>query len=359
MADLEAGLNVCRICLSDEDPESLIAPCLCAGTSKWVHRECLDEWRAQEQVPRAFTHCPTCKFEYEIEDKDEHRNQRLLRFRCLLCRDTCALFIAVQSLLALVGVTLHTFDSNGFIKDLYPHHWADKMATNHFTIGPYYCSAVIVCLAILGGLGVWMKFTNRLPQPPQRQAARHQVVDNYSLCCCCCPRHCYLGPTDPILCWGCDCEPCCRLFCCAGDVAGGGAMECCGMCASNAGECGACDLMSTAAGSGEAAAFFIPVLLVLLVLFALIGLVVGIFFVTVLAQRWAQRHVHLLQMRSEAQRFVVVDRAACGGGGGGSSSNELRPVTPSCSHCGCRSNTMAREQQQQQQQQVPGPARDV
>ena len=32
MADLEAGLNVCRICLSDEDPESLIAPCLCAGT---------------------------------------------------------------------------------------------------------------------------------------------------------------------------------------------------------------------------------------------------------------------------------------------------------------------------------------
>ena len=43
----------------------------------------------------------------------------------------------------------------------YLHHWADKTATNHFTIGPYYCSAVIVCLAILGGLGVWMKFTNR------------------------------------------------------------------------------------------------------------------------------------------------------------------------------------------------------
>ena len=99
---------------------------------------------------------------------------------------------------------------------------------------------------------------------------------------------------DPILCWGCDCEPCCRLFCCAGDVAGGGAVGAAVYCASNAGECSACDLMSSDRRRGaRAAAFFIPVLLVLLVLFALIGVVVGIFFVTVLAQRWAQRRVHL------------------------------------------------------------------
>ena len=56
--DLEAFAAVCRICLSEEEPESLIAPCLCAGTSKWVHRECLDEWRAQEQVPLACSSLP-------------------------------------------------------------------------------------------------------------------------------------------------------------------------------------------------------------------------------------------------------------------------------------------------------------
>ena len=43
-ADPEAGeLAVCRICLSEDDPMTLIAPCLCAGTSRWVHRDCLDE----------------------------------------------------------------------------------------------------------------------------------------------------------------------------------------------------------------------------------------------------------------------------------------------------------------------------
>ena len=108
------------------------------------------------------------------------------------------------------------------------------------------------------------------------------------------------------------------------------------MCASNAGECGACDLMSTAAGSGEQAAFFIPVLLVLLVPSAPIGVVVGIFFVDGLSAEVGAAARPSIADALEAQRFVVVDRAACGGGGGGSSSNELRPVTPSCSHCGCR-----------------------
>ena len=55
----------CRICLeSDQTPDDpLIAPCRCAGTTKWVHRGCLDEWRAQNQIPLAFTHCPNCKFQ--------------------------------------------------------------------------------------------------------------------------------------------------------------------------------------------------------------------------------------------------------------------------------------------------------
>nr|XP_009779487.1 PREDICTED: uncharacterized protein LOC104228672 isoform X2 [Nicotiana sylvestris] len=46
--DLEAG-NVnqiqCRICL-ESDGRDFIAPCKCKGSSKYVHRECLDQWRA-------------------------------------------------------------------------------------------------------------------------------------------------------------------------------------------------------------------------------------------------------------------------------------------------------------------------
>ncbi|XP_016733856.1 uncharacterized protein [Gossypium hirsutum] len=46
--DLEAGPAdqiQCRIFL-ETDGRDFIAPCKCKGTSKYVHRECLDHWRA-------------------------------------------------------------------------------------------------------------------------------------------------------------------------------------------------------------------------------------------------------------------------------------------------------------------------
>ena len=66
--------------------------------------------------------------------------------------------------------------------------------------------------------------------------------------------------------------------------------------------------MSGAAGEGSV--ILLPIALILLVVFAFIGLVVGIFFATIIFQRLVQRHVHLLAMRCETQRIVVVDLAA-------------------------------------------------
>jgi hypothetical protein len=31
----------CRICLSDESPETFVSPCRCVGTSSYIHEECL------------------------------------------------------------------------------------------------------------------------------------------------------------------------------------------------------------------------------------------------------------------------------------------------------------------------------
>ena len=45
-----AESRCCRICLEEERPAELIAPCRCAGTSRWVHRGCLDRWRAASEV---------------------------------------------------------------------------------------------------------------------------------------------------------------------------------------------------------------------------------------------------------------------------------------------------------------------
>jgi E3 ubiquitin-protein ligase DOA10 len=83
------GVATCRFCLETGSAEGMIAPCLCAGTSQFVHRACLDEWRAQESMPRAFTHCPSCKFQYLTDiPPEDHRERRcaLWRFRLFVAR---------------------------------------------------------------------------------------------------------------------------------------------------------------------------------------------------------------------------------------------------------------------------------
>ena len=62
-------LYQCRICLEDSHHrKDFIVPCLCMGTSKYVHRRCLDEWRSQNPDSDNFFRCNTCHYRYEIID---------------------------------------------------------------------------------------------------------------------------------------------------------------------------------------------------------------------------------------------------------------------------------------------------
>ncbi|CAE7745975.1 Slc35b2 [Symbiodinium sp. KB8] len=65
----------CRLCLGQGEGE-LIAPCRCAGSMRWVHRACLDTWRASGQNPKAFTHCCACGFRYKLRKASEGRSVR-------------------------------------------------------------------------------------------------------------------------------------------------------------------------------------------------------------------------------------------------------------------------------------------
>ena len=199
----------CRICLASDDTDSLIAPCDCRGSARWVHRACLDEWRAQERVPRAFTHCPTCKFEYQTRVVETPSNRQ---FYCLVVRDSASLFLAVQGVLALLALFIHLCDSSGSIKMLYPPHWAETHAGS-LSIGPYYVSAVILVLAVLGLVGVVLKLTGRMPERPVIRRAPRSL---------CCPGHCrcepmIYAPDCPFF----ACDACCR--CCAE----GACADCC------------------------------------------------------------------------------------------------------------------------------------
>ncbi|KAF9435607.1 hypothetical protein BGZ76_005894 [Entomortierella beljakovae] len=60
----------CRICLGGADEEDtlgrLISPCLCKGSMKYVHVECLNAWRARSQKRESHYKCDTCKYSFSF-----------------------------------------------------------------------------------------------------------------------------------------------------------------------------------------------------------------------------------------------------------------------------------------------------
>jgi small basic protein len=67
----ESSLRQCRICFEVEQPgqddptNPLISPCLCTGSSRYVHRNCLQQWRTTGNREDAFYQCEVCKFQYQ------------------------------------------------------------------------------------------------------------------------------------------------------------------------------------------------------------------------------------------------------------------------------------------------------
>jgi hypothetical protein len=53
----------CRFCLEIDELENLLSPCLCNGSSKYVHNDCLMRWYTTE--PARGTRCNTCLTVYD------------------------------------------------------------------------------------------------------------------------------------------------------------------------------------------------------------------------------------------------------------------------------------------------------
>ncbi len=110
--------KTCRICLDTEytADNDLIAPCKCAGTSKYVHRSCLDTWRTNPDRPRAFYACSTCTTKYVLrkafisssEEADERRRRR--KMIALVIRDTLFVIALFCTFIASTAIFMLQFD---------------------------------------------------------------------------------------------------------------------------------------------------------------------------------------------------------------------------------------------------------
>lgn len=61
----------CRICLGTTDNKlsaagKLISPCLCKGTSRYIHLGCLQTWREMSPKKESSYRCDTCHYHYSF-----------------------------------------------------------------------------------------------------------------------------------------------------------------------------------------------------------------------------------------------------------------------------------------------------
>jgi hypothetical protein len=139
-------LKQCRICLDNDHPNELISPCLCNGSSAYVHRKCLNNWRSENANGKGFKYCDICHFEYVIEtiisDQKEER-KRLFKYYLFVIRDLILINLIIQLIVICLAFLLKLIDRNwNNVKDIFPN------SMNGFIL--YYLSAFILLLALLG-----------------------------------------------------------------------------------------------------------------------------------------------------------------------------------------------------------------
>lgn len=239
----------CRICLEESDRIDVIAPCQCRGTSKWVHRECLNRWRATNE-DRAFSKCTECLFEYHMisrhTDSVKARRIRIVRYYLLVARDISAALLVTQAVILTAALLTYGLDSKT--------HTLLKLfhAEAHPSLF-YYGAGVFLFLAMVGLLGLLGYFG--------------QVNGD----CC---RHCH--------CYNCNIIPDCCVGC------------------PHCGECGAITSTECSAECG-------PVILVLLGMLAIAGVFMSFFAGIAYIGQVTSSHLHVLQKQGLANDFIVQD----------------------------------------------------
>ncbi|KAL4578009.1 hypothetical protein LXL04_014124 [Taraxacum kok-saghyz] len=172
--DLEAGPGEqiqCRICL-ETDGRDFIAPCKCRGTSKYVHRECLDHWRAVREG-YVFAHCTTCKAPYHLRVHVlADRKWRTMKLRFFVTRDILFIFFSVQIVISILAYLVYLLD--GYHKYWLRLAWGFDSETSFY----YICGALLF-FALLGLSGCFITCYDRRVRNDLAQPCRE-------LCLCCC-----------------------------------------------------------------------------------------------------------------------------------------------------------------------------
>ena len=239
----------CRICF--ESQVGLIAPCRCKGTVKYIHRECLDTWRASHTTADCFTHCPQCKFEYVIEPYDPNSDKRRkIIYYLYITRDLFLFFLVNEIMVLFLAFVSEKLDmSNG---SQFLNYFPLSIQAHSFAV--YHLFGFLIYLAIIGFVGSIVFLIS---------GSARNMTCNCVYCGDCC-------------CYECGCNDCA-----------------CGDC----GDCGKVDEPGAC----------LACIIITVIIFAVIGIFIGIAtFSSFIAERMVH-HKNKLWKYQETQKFIVKD----------------------------------------------------
>ncbi|KAG0559511.1 hypothetical protein M758_10G107100 [Ceratodon purpureus] len=161
----------CRICLDSEGDEELIAPCRCKGTQKYVHRSCLDHWRAVKEG-FAFAHCTECRTMFHLRaNMPAERWWLRLKFKLLVIRDHAALFIVVQLVVASMAMLVYS---------LYGEQLIEMFGYEQYPIGFYPLAiSVSVLVGLLYGFFIAIICGQRINNRHYHVLAKQELTKEY------------------------------------------------------------------------------------------------------------------------------------------------------------------------------------
>ncbi|CAB9508854.1 protein ligase MARCH5 [Seminavis robusta] len=323
----------CRICLEEEDdPEEaasddpLIAPCRCKGSQEWVHRKCLDDWRATNPNHIAFSKCTECLTEYKLVYTGPSAGRT--EYCCYVTRDIgLGCLVLLLCMLSFGWILWLCFSSSSDNNAGFRTFAGVSVSTSNWfqLFLAYTVTGLVVVLVLLGIYGLSMFLAHKCSMsdtiagleetadavapaprvhgggtgaPQSRSMDRSVTQESY--------RHRHHHRRDSTqnssMVQDCYCCPHCdgyQIYFCT-DACNGCCQDCQGGCC----DCDCSCPSGDGGGSNDGLGFAMVAIVVAL---ATVGMVVGVFLSSLLINHILQRHLFRLKKQRLTQNFVVVD----------------------------------------------------
>ena len=138
----------CRFCGGSAQADDLLVPCACVHPSPFVHRACLDNWRAYNLDGHSFLHCNSCLTAYRFLPYVDSPERTLERR--LMWQSRTSLFLSVVAIVFLAAVLfLAIFINACDINSAIPPHFPSVSS-----LMCYFLLALLVLLILLNVMGI-------------------------------------------------------------------------------------------------------------------------------------------------------------------------------------------------------------